>query len=239
MALIFSAVLLIDRIKWHWWETSDDSEASRHRRFYLRLIHILQCLLHALSDNQLVSGLALLVTLNNQACSISAYHYNLVCTMLILSTITHLQSLISIQDYIHKGRIIATFRIIAISTQYVLCAIVLNGRNTHRDDNFFPSKATSFAIMPAACFLNMNATSFLGFDNTIDTVQNITSTMISTNFTTNASTLVHDLDVATGGSEGFWEYILLVAFLAISCVFLLAEWFHASQSESSKSKSFG
>ncbi|KAF2738611.1 hypothetical protein EJ04DRAFT_509484 [Polyplosphaeria fusca] len=240
MALILSAALLVDRCKWHFWEEEHSYNAKRHQQFYFRLIHIIQRLLHALSDHQLVAGLALLITLNNHACSVTAYHYNLVCTMLILSAVTHLNSLLSIQDYFYKGRVVATYRVIAIAIQCSLSAIVLSGRNTTSGKSSFPSKASSLAIMPAACFLNMNATSYFGFGDALDAAQNATTAVVNSNSTANATAILNDIKSATTSSEGFWEYMLLVAFLLISFFFLIAECFHTHHNpEALKSKPFG
>ena len=242
MALILSFSLLVDRCKWHFWEDKPSEKASIHRHLYLRLIYIIEKLLHALSDQQLVAGFALLATLNKKACDISAYHFNLACTLLLLSAVTHLNPLVTIHDYVYKGKTIAFSRIAAIAVQYGMSVTALSARNSKS----FPSKASSLAIMPAACFENMNASNNLGLDdffntaaNLSSTVSNVTSAMTS-NGTFNASDTWHDIQAAVAPSQGFWEYITLVVFLGFAAVFLSAEWWHTRTHPTTlKHKPFG
>ncbi|KAF2644130.1 hypothetical protein P280DRAFT_466812 [Massarina eburnea CBS 473.64] len=214
-ALLFSAILLWDRFQWHFLIHNYSDT-----RLYLRTIHVVQRLLHGLSDHQLVSGLALLVTLNNQACSISAYHYNLACTMLILSAVTHFNSLFSIQDYIHKGRVVAGIRIVAIIVQYVLSAIVLSGRNVKTG---FPTKPGSLGIMPAPCFWNTTTSGYWGVRDALDAAS------LGDKDTTGNATATDTGIETVATSAAFWEYIMLVVFSGFACVFLVAEWIHTSK----------
>ncbi|KAH3964588.1 hypothetical protein HBI56_051360 [Parastagonospora nodorum] len=220
-ALVPSTLLIYDRFQWHF---RSHSFSEKHK--YLRSIHALQRLLHGISDHQLIAGLALLATLNNQACSISAYHYNIVCTMLILSAVTHLNSLLSIQDFIHKGRIVALVRVAAITAQYGLSAMVLSGRNA-KTGRGFPMTAGSLGIMPAPCFLNLNASSYFGFGDAIDAAENFTATAFgSGNATMNATAMMDDTSDGLKMSP-FWQYVLLVVVLGFALVFVIAEGTHA------------
>jgi hypothetical protein len=239
IALLLSIGLLIDRYKWHFQERKSGTKAA----YYLRLVYVVEKLLYTLSDQQLITGFALLAVLNRKACEISAYHYNLACTMLILSTVTHMNPLIVIHDYFYKGKAIAGYRIAAIITQYGMTTVALSARNT----NSFPSKASSLAIMPAACFENMNASNNFGLDDFYSTATNITNTLsnatsasaMNSNSTFNASTTLNEIKAAVAPSQGFAEYIMLVVFLLFAVIFLVAEWWHAEQTQIQKHKIFG
>lgn len=226
-ALILSFCLLVDRIKYHVYNRRSKPD-RRERSKYLRLIHTLESLLQTLSDQQIVAGIALLLTVNAQACGISAFHYNIVCTMLLLSAVTHLNTLVSISDFIFKGKLVATNRLIAVITQLVLSGIVLSARQTKS----FPSNPNALGVLPAACFENMDAMKGLGFGDFADFTSNVTG--IGTNRTYNASQIVDNIQNATSSKTGLGEYITLGAFTAIALVFLIIEMISAHWFESDK-----
>jgi uncharacterized integral membrane protein len=203
-------------VKYHFFHARRDRQAKLETPFYLQLIHTIESLLQTLSDQQLVAGISLLVAINSQACNISAYHYNLVCTMLILSAITHLNTLINIPDFIFKGKTVATQRLLGIAVQLGLSGIVLSGRNT----STFPTKASALAAMPAACFENMNATDSVGFGDFIDFAQNATAG-------SNASEIWDNMQAATTSTSGLGEYITLVVFVIFAILFLIMEFVDA------------
>jgi hypothetical protein len=191
-------------------------------------VHTLDSLLHSISDGQIIAGLALLLTINSQSCSITAYHYNLACTMLLLSIVTHLNALIAIPSFFHKGKNIATLRVLAIAAQVILTAMIFSARHSVK----FPTKASSLAIMPAACFENMNATDLLGFDDLIDIAVNLTSPASSSDFLAN-------LEAVSNSTPGFAEYIVLCLFIAFTCILLLLDWFvcHSSSKKQHQTRS--
>jgi hypothetical protein len=67
-------------------EIDEEKEETKRRKFNCKLVHTIETLLHTASDHQLVAGIALLLSLNRQACEISVYHNNLVCVMLVMLT---------------------------------------------------------------------------------------------------------------------------------------------------------
>ena len=170
-----------------------------------------------LSDQQIVAGIALLLAVNAQACEISAYHYNLVCTMLLLSAITHLNAFVSISDFIFKGKSVAINRLIAIVIQLVLSGVVLSARNTEG----FPSKPGALGALPVACFENMNAMHSLGLEDFANLTQNVTGLGLNTTY--NASQIVSNIHAATSAGTGLGEYITLIVFTIFALLFLLME----------------
>lgn len=206
-----------------------DRKGQAKDRFYLKLVHTIETLLHTLSDQQLITSIALLLSINHQACTISAYHYNLVCTMLLMGIITHLNTLINIPDFLYKGKTVAFYRFFGICVQLILSGFVFSARHTKT----FPSKASSLAIMAAACFENMNATDDLGFSDFFTFAQNVTSGV------NNTEQLLHNIDAATSATTGLGEYATLVAFMLIAILVLVYDFFEAQSWLGSNSRQIG
>lgn len=142
--------------------------------------------------------------------------------MLILSGITHLNTLINISDFLFRGKTVGFQRLGSILAQLACTGIILSARNTHT----FPSKPSAVSIMPAACFENMNATSGLGLGDSIDLAQNLTSPS-GPNGTFNASQIQDNITAATSSTSGLGEYLTLVVFVALALLFLGTELFEA------------
>ncbi|KAF1999762.1 hypothetical protein P154DRAFT_213404 [Amniculicola lignicola CBS 123094] len=217
MALILSILLIMDKIKYHFFHRSKKRSAKLERPFYLRLIHTIESLLQTLSDQQLVTGISMLACINLEACKISAYHYNLVCTMLMLSAITHLNTLINISDFIYKGKSVAFQRVLGIALQIILTGMVLSARNT----STFPTRAGPQGILPAACFENMNATTLLGLSDFKDLTNKVTAN------NADADQIFENLKKATSAQSGLTECITLIIFVAFALAFLVLEYCEA------------
>jgi hypothetical protein len=214
---------MYDKFKVHIYDKKRvDNDTRSEHKYYVRLVYTIESLMHSLGDQQLIAGIALLLVVNHQACQISAYHYNLVCTMLLMSIITHLNTLINIPDFLYKGKTVATYRLIGIFAQFVLSGIVLSARNT----STFPSQPSSLAIMPAACFENMNATQDLGFSDFVGFAQNVTMGSAA-NTTANVTQILHNIDVATSAVSGLGEYVTLVFFMIFAVVVLAFDYVEA------------
>jgi hypothetical protein len=132
---------------------------------------------------QLVTGLALLFATFYQGCSISAYHFNIVCYMLLLSLITHLLAFINIPKFLLKdGPLTATLRCAGILLTLILTWLMFR----LRDIDAFPTEAGSLAILPATCFENLSGTSLINLNTTFFTTNNLTDIIFSSG-TNNAS----------------------------------------------------
>jgi len=128
----------------------------------------------------------------------SAYHYNLVCVMMLMSMITHLNTLINITRFFRKGYLIGSLRFISISATIVYNGILFQSRNTP----WFPRDAGSLSILPAACFENKNGSQGLGFHQYISDV--------TSNKTMAADRL----------AGGFAQYMILSSFCVFAIVML-------------------
>ena len=74
----------------------------------------LQKFILGLSDQQLVTGLAILITGYSERCSITAYHFTIVSALAWLSSTTHLSTLAVLQDYLIHHPIVKTWRTIGM-----------------------------------------------------------------------------------------------------------------------------
>lgn len=98
------------------------------------------------------------------------------------------------------------YRIVGILAQIALSGIVFSSRVSQN----FPAKASSLAILPAACFENMAAASNLGLSNIINSIE-----AIANNETASLTQFSHNLADASSLTGGIWEYGVLLVFLAL------------------------
>ncbi|PYI19552.1 hypothetical protein BO99DRAFT_458708 [Aspergillus violaceofuscus CBS 115571] len=210
-------VLLIDKACIYWNQYRDTDNAIRETRYYRRIAHTVEQLLHTLSDQQLTTGFALIFALSEQACTISAYHYDLVCAMLLMSFVTHLNTLVSIPTFIHKGKLLALYRCAALIAQVVLISIIFSARNRAA----FPVRPSSLAIMPACCLMNMNASDWLGLAEAGEFVSRLNSTENNTSGT--------EIFSQAGQSSAFGQYIALIVFTGFTAVIAGVNWLEARE----------
>jgi hypothetical protein len=127
------------------------------------------------SDQQLVTGIALAGSMLSEdvTCSISAYHYNIVCSLVFLSIVSHLAGIIGIRGYTTKQpRWLGYLRGTLISLQSVLVLRLLWGRLPSSfptgapDAAFHSSNNLTRLVLPVACFHSLNST-FLAEDNSL------------------------------------------------------------------------
>ncbi len=178
--------------------------------YYRRLLHTLDTTLHSLSDAQIVAGLALLIVASFHASCISAYHYNVVCYLMIMSLITHTLVFVNIPSYCGKKKLwIGIARVLAILAILVLTGMLYKARDVAQS---FPVDPSSLFIMPASCFVG-NQTSVLP-----DSLLHSSSS--------NGTNLTSILE-PSGTGEGSWEYghifIPVAIFVAAGLVFLLLD----------------
>ncbi|KAF2703069.1 hypothetical protein K504DRAFT_508473 [Pleomassaria siparia CBS 279.74] len=102
IALILSACLIIDKIEYHFYHKRRNQNSKAESRFWLKSVHTIESLLQTISDQQVVAGVA----------------------MLLLSGVTHLNTLINIPDLVYKGKMVAANRLIAIVFQLVMSGII-------------------------------------------------------------------------------------------------------------------
>jgi hypothetical protein len=215
-ALVVTLCLVIDKFVIHFLDKHHDKESRLQDKFYLKALNSVTTLIHTLSDQTLVACSTLLFTLSQQACTISAYHYNLVCLMLVIGIITHLNTLISVPDFFTKGKVVATYRIILIIWQITMTGVALSARH-HTN---FPIEPSGLGALPAVCFANANASADAGYADLIDVATNIT-TGITSNTTSNATQVFNNAKIVT---KGMGAYITLMVFGLFALITLIGEW---------------
>lgn len=87
---------------------ADEAKARKHRSEALRAFIL------TLSDQQLVTGLAILIAGFSAYCSISTYHFNIVASLAWFSSTTHLSTLAVLRDYLISHPTIRTWRMIGM-----------------------------------------------------------------------------------------------------------------------------
>ena len=161
-------------------------------------MHQCETLLQTFSDQQLVAGYSILVGTSFAACDISAYHYNLVCVMVLMSLVTHINTIVNIPNFLFRGWLVGTYRLLAILAMVILSAVLFSARNT----STFPISAGPLSILPAVCFEARNGTSDLGLGDAYGFLSSNHQSFISS------------------PKSGFAQYGVLMGFFAFALVML-------------------
>jgi hypothetical protein len=109
------------------------------------------------SDQQIFTSAAYAITLKYaQGCSISAYHYNIVGNMMLMTCATHLMSVTVVSQY-WKHPLLAIVRILVVTGLYIATGLLLSNQNasqTPRWPTDVPKgdETDSLLVLPAACF---------------------------------------------------------------------------------------
>lgn len=87
---------------------AQNQDAQHHAGPYWRSVHfwaqVLSKNLLALSDTQLLTGLAIQFTAMIKHCSMSVYHFRIVVDLAFLTTVTHLLTVVALRDYFVEYR---------------------------------------------------------------------------------------------------------------------------------------
>ncbi|KAK7457732.1 hypothetical protein Landi51_01865 [Colletotrichum acutatum] len=116
-----------------------------------------QALVISCSDQQVFTGGAYLVTIRFWAgCSITAYHYNIVANMLLITCATHLMSVVISKNYFERF-FLACLRVCFITAVFAMTGLLLSNQNASNDLPFPtkvpPSNETeSLLFYHAVCF---------------------------------------------------------------------------------------
>lgn len=78
----------------------------------------------ALSDQQLVTGLAMITAALAQRCSISCYEFQVVNSLAWLSSTTHLITLIVLQEHFLENKVVRNYRAFGMLSMFVLLSYV-------------------------------------------------------------------------------------------------------------------
>jgi hypothetical protein len=122
----------------------------------LNITDVLETLVLSCSDQQIFTGAAYSITLRYlKGCNISAYHYNIVANMLLLTCATHLAAVTVARNY-WKYPLVALFRIVVTIGVYLSTGLLLSNQGAIAEG--FPTEVPdanvteSLMILSAACF---------------------------------------------------------------------------------------
>lgn len=126
-------------------------------------------LLVGLSDTQIITALALMIVTGvRTSCTISAYHYNLVCQLVLMSTMVHFCSMTVIEHYFYN-KFLAAVRILFITVNFIF-GFFFFARRAASDSfpvgipsNEFKTNRTSMVIA-ADCFMDNTTAPYLPND---------------------------------------------------------------------------
>ncbi|KAI1764854.1 hypothetical protein GGR53DRAFT_296690 [Hypoxylon sp. FL1150] len=151
---------------------TDEVERQRRTSFS----DILETLVLACSDQQVFTGGAYALTLRYwRGCTISAYHYNIVANMMLLTCATHLISVTIVRNY-WRFPWLAILRVICITFIFIATGLLMTNQNTDLDRTFptgIPNanETDSLLFLAAACFQNDEPTAADTFGETTSSAQ--------------------------------------------------------------------
>ncbi|KAF2495473.1 hypothetical protein BU16DRAFT_441557, partial [Lophium mytilinum] len=118
---------------------------------------VIEGIILSCSDQQIFTSGAYAITLRYaQGCKISAYHYNIVGNMMLMTCATHLMSVTVVSQY-WKHKILAVVRILLVTGLYIATGLLLANQNvaqTPRWPTNVPKRneTDSLLVLHAACF---------------------------------------------------------------------------------------
>ncbi|KAH9900442.1 hypothetical protein F4778DRAFT_738963 [Xylariomycetidae sp. FL2044] len=133
-----------------------------------RISDTLETLVLACSDQQVFTGAAYALTLRYfKGCTISAYHYNLVANMMLLTCATHLMSVTIVRDY-WRYPWLAVARIMSVTGVFIVTGLLLTNQSA-KGTLGFPNKippaneTDNLLFLPAACFQSASSSASNAF----------------------------------------------------------------------------
>ena len=154
-----ACIIGFSSIRWRPWvkddSTGDVSRRSMTRDARERRSKGLEKFILALSDQQLVTGLAVLIAGFVSPCSMSMYHFNIVAALGWFSSTTHLSTLAVLRFYLIEHPTLRNWRVVAMLLVFTLLIIaqVVTGASTL--DNSLPVRcAFTHRSFSSASILN-------------------------------------------------------------------------------------
>ncbi|KAF2461781.1 hypothetical protein BDY21DRAFT_388794 [Lineolata rhizophorae] len=123
---------------------------------------MLENLILSCSDQQVFTGGAYALTLRYfKGCSVSAYHYNIVANMMMLTCATHLMSMAMVSRY-WQYPFLALLRVLLVTGLVLVTGLLLSNQNAMNEPRFpteVPprNESVSLLVEPAACFQSENS----------------------------------------------------------------------------------
>ncbi|KAI0880169.1 uncharacterized protein GGS22DRAFT_175697 [Annulohypoxylon maeteangense] len=209
-------------LKTYHWKTTYTDEQKENRQHRTSFSEILETLILACSDQQVFTGAAYALTLRYwRGCTISAYHYNIVANMMLLSCATHLISVTIVRNY-WKFPWLAALRVVAITCVVIVTGLLMANQNANTDIPFptgIPNanETDSSIFLAAACFQNNQHT-------VSDTFKETTSSA-STFFLDNLAQ-----STPRNKIQGWNLYIITVLFYGVAILAEIIRWVRRGKS---------
>ncbi|KAK7947839.1 uncharacterized protein PG986_008725 [Apiospora aurea] len=158
------------------WKSTRSEEEKRRQQDRISFTDILESLVLTSSDQQIFTGAAYALTLRYwQGCKISAYHYNIVGNMMLISCATHLMSVTVVRHY-WQYPFLALLRVLCVTGVFIVTGLLMVNQNAADPDIKFPTEVPaadetdSFLLLPAACFETARSPLEDTFKNTTSSV---------------------------------------------------------------------
>lgn len=157
------------------------------KRNHISLSDILETLVLSCSDQQVFTGAAYALTLRYwNGCSVSAYHYNIVANMMLLTCATHLMSVTIVRNY-WQYPWLGIVRVICVTGVFIFTGVLMVNQNAVQDTRFptevpQANETSSLMFMPAACFQTAASPFIATLRNTTDSAKDyFVGTLINSN----------------------------------------------------------
>ncbi|KAK3381073.1 hypothetical protein B0H63DRAFT_196098 [Podospora didyma] len=161
---LFSLLMSIGSTLWwcsknilHFKSMVKRDEKSVKKKWQISIAGILETLILTCSDQQIFTGGAYAITLRYfKGCTISAYHYNIVANMLLVTCATHLMA-VTVSRHYWEHVYVGFLRVAVTALVYLVTGVLLSNQG---GGNAFPTEVPpasaqySEILMPAACFQN-------------------------------------------------------------------------------------
>ncbi|KAM0354887.1 hypothetical protein ACHAPU_000724 [Fusarium lateritium] len=146
---------------------------------------ICQGMVLSCSDAQIFTGAAYALTLRYfRGCTITAYHYNVVANLMLLSCATHLMAITVVRNY-WEFAWLALLRVVCKTGVFLFAGILLSNQNAS-EEYLFPTKippmdsTNSTMFLYAACFQSKDTSLATTLDDSLKKGNFVNSVILST-----------------------------------------------------------
>ena len=130
--LLFPLRFLVSWISWSIFSSHKEKKALRQHTSRQQWANVLQKVLLTLSDQQLITGLAMIIAIIALHSTISVYHFTIISDLVWFSMTVHTQSMISLMYYLREAPVARNWR--AILTHTIPVFLILAQIRTARFD---------------------------------------------------------------------------------------------------------
>ncbi|GAB1315533.1 TRP C-terminal domain-containing protein [Madurella fahalii] len=147
-----------------WWSTKNifkpelrlTRQEKEQKDWKLSISGILESLIATCSDQQVFTGGAYAITLRYaKACTVSAYHYNVVANILLVTCATHLMAA-TVSRHYWEHLYVGALRMVVTTLVFIITGVLLSNQGS--GSLGFPTEVplftetSSLMLLPAACF---------------------------------------------------------------------------------------